>query len=77
MQDLKKKQMEDPDIGPVMRWLEKGVRPVGPKFAASSPATQHYWLHWESLKLSDGVLFCRFSRKDGMRSTPSSLSQGS
>ena len=24
MQDLRKKQMEDPDIGPVMNWLEKG-----------------------------------------------------
>ena len=65
MQDLKKKQMEDLDIGPVMRWLEKGVRLVGPKLAASSPTTQHYWLHTESLKLIDGVLFHRFSRKDG------------
>ena len=65
MQDLRKKQMEDPDIGPVMKWLDKGVRLVGPKIAASSPVTQHYWLYWESLKLIDGVLFCGFSRKDG------------
>ena len=57
--------MEDPDISPVMKWLEKGMRPVGPKVAASSPTTRHYWLYWESLKLIDGVLFCRFSRKDG------------
>ena len=47
-----------------MKWLEKGIRPVGPKVAASSPTTWHYWLYWESLKLIDGVLFCRFSRKD-------------
>ena len=64
MWDLKKKQMEEPDISPVMKWLEKGVRPVGPKFATSSPTTQHYWLHWEYLRVIDGVLFCRFSRKD-------------
>ena len=57
--------MEDQNISPVMKWLEKGVRPVGPKVAASSPATQHYWLYWESLKLIEGVLFHKFSRKDG------------
>ena len=41
------------------------MRLVGPKVAASSPTTQHYWLYWESLKLIDGVLFHKFSRKDG------------
>ena len=45
MQDLRKKQMEDPDTSPVLKWLEKGVRPVGPEVAASSPATRHYWLY--------------------------------
>ena len=40
------------------------MRPAGPKIAASSPATQHYWLYWESLKLIDGVLFHGFSRKE-------------
>ena len=59
--------MEDLDIGPVMRWLDKGVRLAGPKFAASSPATWHYWLQWESLKLIDGVLFCRFSQEGWYR----------
>ena len=77
MQDLKKKQMEDPHISPMMKWLEPGERPVGPKLASSSPTTWHYWLHWESLKLIYGVLFCRFSRKDGKGSIPSSLPQGS
>ena len=27
--------MEDLDISPVLKWLEKGVRPVGPEVAAS------------------------------------------
>ena len=65
MQDLRKKQMEDPDTSPVLKWLEKGVRPVGPEVAASSSATWHYWLYWESLKITDGVLFQKFYRKDG------------
>ena len=62
---LKKRQLEDPDIGPVLKWLESGARPVGPEVTASSPATQYYWLYWESLKIMDGVLFHKFSRKDG------------
>ena len=72
MQDLRRKQMEDPDTSPVLKWLEKGIRPVGPEVATSSPATQHYWLYWESLKIIDGVLFQRFYRKDGTGSIPSS-----
>ena len=54
-----------PRHSPVMKWLENGVRLVGPKVAASRPTTQHYWLYWESLKLIDGVLFLKFYRKDG------------
>ena len=54
-----------PEYQPSDEMVGEGVRPFGPKFAASSPTSQHYWLHWESLKLIDGVLFCRFSRKDG------------
>ena len=66
MCNLQKKQLEDPDIGPVLKWLlESGARPVGPQVAASSPATWHYWFYWESLKVMDGVLLCKFSRKDG------------
>ena len=64
MCDLKKKQLEDPDIGPVLKWVESGARPVGPEVTASIPATWDHWLYWESLKIMDGVLFCKFSRKD-------------
>ena len=62
---LKKKQLEDPDIGPVLKWLASGARPVGPQVPASSPATWHYWLYWKSFKIMDGILFCKLSRKDG------------
>ena len=57
MCDLKKRQQEDPDIGPILKWLESGARPVGPEVAASIPATQHYWLYQESLKIMDGAVF--------------------
>ena len=57
MHDLRKKQLEDSDISPVLKWLESGSRPIGPEVAASSPATWHYWLYRGSLKITDGVLF--------------------
>ena len=65
MCDLKKKQLEHPDICPILKWLESGARPVGLVVVASSPATRHYWLFWESQKIMDGVLFCKFSGKNG------------
>ena len=49
----------------VLKWLESGARPVGPEVVASSPATWHYRLYWESSKVMDGVLLHKFSRKDG------------
>ena len=55
-----KRQLKDPE-------LESGARPVGPEVAVSCPASQHYWLYLESMKIMDGVMFCKFSRKDGTR----------
>ena len=40
---LCKKQLHDPDIGPVLECIESGQSPFGPKVCASSPATRHYW----------------------------------
>ena len=40
---LHQKQLDDPDIGPVLEWKESGQRPFGPEVCASSPATRHYW----------------------------------
>ena len=65
MRTLRTKQMADEDIGPIIKWLEAGKRPVGPVVCASSPATRHYWNLWESLVIEDGVLFRNFHKKDG------------
>ena len=66
MLDLQKKQLDDPDLSPLIEWLEKESRPFGPKVAAASPPTQHYWLYWDWLQLIEGVLFWKFHRRDGM-----------
>ena len=46
-------------------WLGKQTTPLGPGLAASSPATQHFLLYWDSLQLIEGVLFWKFYRMDG------------
>lgn len=61
---IRKKQLADADLGPVLKWVETGVRPHGDKVCASSPATRHYWICWDSLVLQDGVLFRRFHKRD-------------
>ena len=56
-QDLRRKQLEDPDISPVMKWKEQDQRPGSEIVKPFSAATRHYWLNWESLVISDGLLF--------------------
>ena len=75
---LRQKQLEDPDIAPIIKWKEKEERPFGMEVSASSPATQHYWLYWKIIFQEDGVLYQKFEGRDGSGShiqliTPESL----
>ena len=54
---LRQKQLEDPDIAPIIKWKEKEERPFAMEVSASSPATWHYWLYWKTIFLEDGVLY--------------------
>ena len=63
--DLEQLQVADPYIGPVYKWFQAGERPYGPEVNASSPATRHYWLCWNSLVLKEGVLHRWFHQKSG------------
>ena len=65
MADLRAKQLKDPDIAPLIRWMENGKRPSGKEVTSTSPATHHYWLYWDSLVLTEGVLFHKFAKRDG------------
>ena len=64
MVTLRKKQLEDSDIGPILRWFQSGKRPYGPDVCSSSPATRHFWNCWDNLFIKEGVLFRKFVRKD-------------
>ena len=63
---LFKKQLEDPDVGPILKQKESGQRPLGPKVCASSPVTRHYWNWWAILQIQDGMWMCHFVRHDAM-----------
>ena len=65
MSELRTKQLKDPDIAPLIKWKEDGKRPIGKEVSSSSPATCHYWLYGDALFLTDGVLFCKFMKRDG------------
>ena len=66
MVNLRKKQLDDPDISPILKWFESGKRPHGQEICASSPATRHFWNSWDMLKLHDGVLFRHFNIRNGI-----------
>ena len=66
--EMEKKQMEDPDITLVHKWVKEGKRPSAIQISTASPTTRHYVLNWDSLVISDGVLQRRFHRKDGTSS---------
>ncbi len=65
METIRRAQMDDPDIAPVVKWKEADKRPCGLSVSASSPATRPYWLFWDGLILKDRVLFRQFDKCDG------------
>ena len=62
---LRRKQLADPDIAPVLKWKESGRRPFGQEVCVSSPATRHYWSSWELLVIKNGMLMQKFIKRDG------------
>ena len=62
---LQKMQERDPDIGPIHSWMQTHSHPDSKTIASQSPATRHYWTHWDSLQLKNGILFKQFYKRDG------------
>ena len=62
---LRRKQLEDPDIAPILKWKDSGRRPFGQEVCASSPAMRHYWSSWELLVIKNGMLMRKFIKQDG------------
>lgn len=66
--DLREKQLNDPNIGPLFAWLESNIRPCSKVLSTSSPETRHYVQSWADLTLRQGVIFRNFDRRDGSNS---------
>ena len=62
--ELRKKQLDDPDISSVLKWKESGNQPFGQEVCSPSAATRHYWNCWDLLQVENGVLMRRFVRQD-------------
>lgn len=56
-QNLRGRQQDDADIGPVLAWRETDEeRPAWAEVSAMSPETKLYWKEWNQLFVEEGVL---------------------
>ena len=62
--EVRKKQLSDPDIGPVYQWVRNGNRPKPQEISATSPEMRHYVLNWDSLIIHEGILHRKFYKND-------------
>jgi len=53
-EEMRQIQLCDPNVGPVLAWLEAGLRPPREELDAGGPEVKNYWMQWESLTLVDG-----------------------
>ena len=55
--ELRRAQIEDPNIGIVINWLEHSYEPTTRELQLTHPETRALWLNRDFLKLQDGILF--------------------
>ena len=58
--ELRDLQLADPDLLPIIRWLEEGVEPPQGQLFVRSAATKHLWRCRSQLSLRQGVLYYRW-----------------
>ena len=64
-QNVRKSQMEDPDIRPILEAMEPRKRkPSWQEIAQYSPTTKRYCALWESLELRKGNLYRKWETGD-------------
>lgn len=55
--ELRKAQIEDPNIGIVINWLEHSYEPTTRELQLTGPETRALWLTRDHLKLQEGILY--------------------
>lgn len=63
--EIRKAQLEDPNIKPVIEALEQGTKPTKEEMSPLSYKTKVLLGHWEQLEIHDGVLFRRWESENG------------
>ena len=64
--ELRKAQLADDNIAPLIRWKEVGQgRPDWAEVTPQSPTVKCYWTQWDRLTLIDGVLHRRWESVAG------------
>ena len=58
-EELRKLQLEDPELSPIVTWLET-TEPTEAELFRASPGTKHLWNCRSQLKLLSGVLYYRW-----------------
>ena len=57
-EELRNKQLQDPHIAPIMRWLEQSSqRPEWGNVSTKSEDTKVLWAQWDSLTLRENILY--------------------
>ena len=56
-EEIRNEQMKDPDLEPIISWLEESHDPKDNILFGHSPATKSLWLCRDRLKFKEGVLF--------------------
>ena len=60
-------QATDPDISPLIQWMQTRTRPDWQTVSPYSEVTKGYWSQWDSLFLRDDVLYRKFTSNDGLQ----------
>ena len=58
--EIRREQMDDPELGVIIGWLESKAEPTQGDISLQSPAVKHYWLMRDQLVFKDGVMFYRW-----------------
>jgi hypothetical protein len=66
---LRREQLADDEMGPLLQEVEAGQRPEWKDIADRSPAYRGYWVQWKSLVVRDGVLKRLWESVDGRAKT--------
>ena len=61
--DLRKLQLDDPDLAHLLTWVElEDEKPTRDQVAVKSPTVRNLWLQWDQLVLDNGVLYRKWHK---------------